>query len=115
MAESLEPAVKEEPRGVCLKRGPGMSKKERSCTKFSDRCRAGEGGTGVHTWVRTLPNLSKPVSHTGRAGGCQVCSANGVLIVKGPGHLKVQCPYLGPQGQWHLIKWHLSPVLCLQN
>lgn len=67
-----------------------MSKKERSCTKFSDRCSTGKGGTGVHTWVGTLPNLSKPVSHKGQAGGCQVCSVNGVLIVKGPGHLKVQ-------------------------
>lgn len=76
-----------------------MSEKERSCPKFSDRCRAGEAGTGVHTWVRTLPNLSKLVSRTGRAGRCQVCSVNGVLIVKSPGRLKVQCPYFWPRGQ----------------
>lgn len=67
---------------MCLKRDPGMSKKLRHCTKFSDRCRAGGGRTGAHTWVGTT-NLSKSVSHKGRAGGCQVCYVNVVLIVKG--------------------------------
>lgn len=31
-----------------------MSKKQRSCTKFSDRCRAGEGGAGAPTGAGTL-------------------------------------------------------------
>lgn len=68
----------EAPRGVCLTRGHKLSKKQRTVQSPLTGAGLEREELGFTPGWEQLINLLKPISHKGRAGGCQVGSVNHV-------------------------------------